>query len=148
VQFTPLLVLGALGLRHVNAIGQHTRPHRRTNVHVERECRGAAMAANLGGHHHVGGVVGAQAAMRFGHAHLEQARVAQVVIVGEGEGGGVVPLGCARGEFVAPQFVGQCQQGTLFGAESHVAHRRGEGKAGVSVHGQAFSAAHVARPGS
>jgi hypothetical protein len=68
------LVVGALLGRHVQRVGDEAGPHgRRAHVHVVRQRGGPAVAADLGGHHHVGGEVGAQAAVAARHADLQQA---------------------------------------------------------------------------
>jgi hypothetical protein len=128
-------VLAALLVAHRDAVGQHAGPHRRADVHVVGECRGAAEAPQLGGHEHVGGVVGAQAAVGLGHAQAQQAGLAQVVVVGKGEAALAVPQRGAAGELVAAQFMRQGQQAALLGRQRGVADGGGEAQRGLLGHG-------------
>ena len=54
-------------------------------MHVEGERGGATVAADLGRDHGVSGVIGPLAAMRFGRAQGQQARVTHVVVIGKRE---------------------------------------------------------------
>ena len=85
--------------------------------------------------HHVGGEVGAQAAVGGGHAQLEETGLAQVVVVGKRKAGFAVPLRCARGKAVAAERVRTAEQFALQRREGHVADSGGEVEPGVGVDG-------------
>ena len=63
---------GTLLGRHLQVFRQQAAPEHGANVHVESERGGAAVAANLGRDHGIRRVIGAVAAMRFGHAQRQQ----------------------------------------------------------------------------
>ena len=97
---------------------------RGAHVHVVRQRRGAAVAADLGRHHHVGGEVGAQAAVGLGHADRQQAGRAQVGEVLEREARLAVVARRARRELVAAERGGQRDQFALLRPSAAAGCRR------------------------
>ena len=79
------LVQRAVLGRHGQVVRDLARPQHAAGVHVEGERGGAAPAAQLGGHERVGRVVGAEAAVALRDGEGEEAGLAEVGIVLEGE---------------------------------------------------------------
>ena len=129
VQLAPLQVFGAFGVGHGNAVCQHAGPQRGADVHVPGQRGRAAKAADLGCHHGIGGVVGAQAAMGLRHAQAQKAGLAQFVVVGKRKAGRLVPVGCACSKTVLAELVGLGQQLALQGGEAGAADGRRETQA-------------------
>jgi hypothetical protein len=102
---------GTLLGRHLQVFRQQAAPEHGAHMHVEGECRGAAVAPNLGRHHGIGGVVGAVAAVRLGHAQRQQPGRAHVLVIGKWELRIAVQLRSAWRELVTAQL--PCQRHQL-----------------------------------
>ena len=81
VHGAPALVLGAGSSVHFEIVGQRTGPQRGADMHVPRQRRGAAIAADLGGGYRVGLVVRAEAALLSGNGDAEQAGAMQIPVI-------------------------------------------------------------------
>ena len=77
------------------------------------------MPADLGGHHHVGGEVGAQPAVRARHADAQQAGCAQVGVVVERKAGLAVVARRTWCELLATQCGGQFDQFALLANQAN-----------------------------
>ena len=118
------LVQRAVLGRHGQVVRDLARPQHAAGVHVEGERGGAAPAAQLGGHERVGRVVGAEAAVALRDGEGEQAGLAEVGVVLEGERRlAIVAMG-ARGEAVAAQRADQLDEALLLLAQRRVHARR------------------------
>ena len=102
---------------HVQIFRQQTAPHHGAHMHVEGERRSATPTANLCGHHGIGGVICALAAMCFGHAKRQQPCGLHVFVVFKWKLSVAVQLRCTGCKFVLPQIMCQCHEVFLFFCE-------------------------------
>ena len=109
VHFSVGFMVGALLGCHVQVVGDKPGPHGRADMHVQGQGRGAAMAADLGGGHDIGGKVGAPTTMFFGYADSEQSGLAQVGVVLKWKHRVAVDLLGARCKLFTPQPRGNVQ---------------------------------------
>jgi hypothetical protein len=89
----------ALCRAHIDAIGQNTCPQAGTDMHVEGQRGGTAIAADFRRRQHVGAQVGTASAMFGRDADAKKIMRLQIDVILGREARLTVDFGCARGEF-------------------------------------------------